>query len=155
MWVLCLLGLACGRAPPPADLAGRWPDAQTCPVPRGVPGPEAAVRCAEAFIARNGYTPAPPADSAQLAFETIEWAVSLREILAQRRGTLEPRGAALCEGGARGPGYTVAFRYQESADTTRGRAVTMTPSHGRLRVEHQEFMPVAARRGEFGCRALP
>jgi hypothetical protein len=115
----------------------------------------AAVLCAERFIARNGYTKEPPVgDPEQIASESIEWARNLEELLASRRGTLEPRAFGICDHGRSGPGYTVAFRYARARTPGRARAVTMTPDLQGLRVEHADFRPEVLVRREHGCRPL-
>jgi hypothetical protein len=107
----------------------------------GVPRELVALLCAEAFVARNGYTDAPATgDTTQLAFESIEASQSAAQLLADRRNTLESRAYGLCPLGAAGPGLAVIFRYR--ADTLRpiGRAVTMTADLDSLRVQHRDFI---------------
>jgi hypothetical protein len=100
-----------------------------------------AILCAEAFVARNGYTDAPPvSDTTQLAFESIEWKRSLTALLAHRRNTLESSAYGVCPLGAVGPGLAVVFRYRADTVRSTGRAVTMTAGFDSLRVQHRDFI---------------
>lgn len=101
---------------------------------------------------RNGYTNTTPIDSAHLAFESIESAGGVRELLAQRRGTIEGRAAAVCEGDDPNKAFTVVFQFSDSPDTITGRAVTMTRSYSAIRMQHSDFRLAEARQGMFGCR---
>ena len=49
---------------------------------------EKAVRLAEEFVARNGYTDL-PADRDNLSYESIEWAPNVDEMLRRRHDSLE------------------------------------------------------------------
>jgi hypothetical protein len=100
-----------------------------------------AILCAEAFVARNGYTDAPAvSDTGQLAFESIELERSLTALLARRRSTLESNAYGVCPLGAVGPGLTVVFRYHGATVRRTGRAVTMTAGFDSLRVQHRDFI---------------
>ena len=92
-----------------------------------------AVRCAEDFVRRNGYTL--DAATGPVARESIH-----SPTLEQRRGMLE-RSAV----GYRPypPGHLVVFKYSSSTGKA-GRAVTMSGEFGDLRVEHQDFFLAAA-----------
>ena len=122
---------------------GASADPRQCGLPglAGLPPDTAAVRCAEWFVARNGYTDlAPVADSTQLASESIEFAPSVAELLASRRNTLGRRAAVVCREAPRGAGYTVGFAAPGDRARREGRAVTMDASFGALRVEHQVYL---------------
>jgi hypothetical protein len=100
-----------------------------------------AILCAEAFVARNGYTDAPPvSDTTQLAFESIEFERSLTTLLAHRRNTLESNAYGVCPLGAVGPGLAVVFRHLGDTVRRTGRAVTMTAGFDSLRVQHRDFI---------------
>lgn len=101
-----------------------------------------AVRLAEEFIARNGYTDL-PAEKDKLTYETIEWEGNVEGILKSRHDTLERKAYGVRHGGkGTKDGWTVVFRYKkrfgDSLDNT-GRAVTMDEDFQHLRVEHQDF----------------
>jgi hypothetical protein len=106
--------------------------------------PEAkAVRLAEEFIARNGYTDLPPARD-RLSYENVEWGPNDEEMLRRRRDTLARRAYGVRYGGRLGAkgGWTVVFRpparYGEVGVVT-GRAVTMDKNFQNLLVEHKDF----------------
>jgi hypothetical protein len=113
---------------------------------------EKAIRLAEEFIRRNGYTDA-PADKNNLSPETVEYSGDVDELLEQRRDTLEPKAYGVSTGG-RGneKGWTVVFRYSgrfrdkfktkdklASNPEEGGRAVTMNENFQNLLVEHKDF----------------
>jgi hypothetical protein len=141
MWVSAtLIGLALagcsatqrtgGAQPAPAHEAER-----ACHVARaGTESSECfAVRCAEDFLRRNGYTM--DAAAGPLARESVR-----SPTLEERRGMLE-RSAF----GYRPfpPGHLVVFKYSNSTGRT-ARAVTMSGAFDALRVEHQDFFLSAA-----------
>ncbi len=103
---------------------------------------EKAVRLAEEFVARNGYTDLPP-DKNSLSYENIEWADGVDEMLETRHDTLERKAHGLRYGAKMGePGWTVVFRYTKrigSAGGKAGRAVTMNENFQIHRVEHCDF----------------
>jgi hypothetical protein len=103
-----------------------------------------AVRLAEEFVARNGYTDL-PADRENLSSESVEWESNVDEILRLRHDSLERRAYGLRYSGKMGrPGWTVVFRYKErswAANGRAGRAVTMDENFGNIRVEHKDFLP--------------
>ena len=122
------------RVEPPAEYRGR-PDEES---------PEAkAVRMAEEFIARNGYTDLPPARD-MLSYETVEMARDVDEMLRWRHDTLERKAYGVRHGGRMGAkgGWTVVFqntpRYRDEKNVW-GRAVTMDKDFKNLRVEHKSF----------------
>ena len=147
--------LACAADARASDLL--WPTPRTCRIEQlKLSAADAAVLCAERFIARNGYTQeAPVSDEAQIASESIEWARSIYELLASRRGTLEPRAYGICDSGHQSRRYTVVFRYAGGKSPDRARAVTMTSEFTELRVQHQTFIiPDTTTRQQPGCRLL-
>lgn len=100
-----------------------------------------AVRLAEEFIARNGYTDLPP-DRDNLSYETIEWGDGVEEILRLRHDTLERKAYGLRRMGRMGgPGWVIVFRHRGGDDSSvkTGRAVTMDKNFQNLRVEHKDF----------------
>lgn len=103
---------------------------------------EKAVRLAEEFVARNGYTDLPP-DKNNLAYENIEWADGVDEMLETRHDTLERKAHGLHYGAKMGePGWTIVFRYTKrigNAGRKVGRAVTMDENFHIHRVEHCDF----------------
>lgn len=158
-----LVGLNVPVTPSLADVAKphrpeiAWPTPRTCRIEQSkLPAADAAVLCAERFISRNGYTQEPlVSDEAQIASESIEWSRSVREMLASRRGTLEPQAYGICDHGHwQDSGYTVVFRYAGGEAPDRSRAVTMTPEFGDLRVEHPDFIADVVTRRAHGCRPL-
>jgi hypothetical protein len=115
---------------------------------------EKAVRLAEEFIARNGYTDA-PADKNNLSHETVEFYRNTEELLKSRHNTLEPKAYGVYHHG-RGneKGWTVVFRYSgkviaeiekltnsalKGNPTLSGRAVTMNENFENLLVEHKDY----------------
>lgn len=151
-----LIGAAAGCAPTPGP--------RECAVEvRGLSPRDAAVRCAETFVARNGYTTAPATERLdRIAWETVEEPLPPAEIVALRRGELEPRAEWLCTLRflrLREPGFTVGFRLRSTPliDTlqmhrnfpsldTLLRAVTMDTMFSDLRMEH---MPLIVGDKEF------
>ena len=105
---------------------------------------EKAVRLAEEFVARNGYTDLPP-DRANLTGESIEWSSDVDMLLRLRRDSLERRAYGVRPVGKVGrPGWTVVFRHKEhDAPDNTGRAVTMDSDFRNLRVQHQDFFLAA------------
>jgi hypothetical protein len=112
------------------------------PIPEG--RDSLAVKCAEAFVLRNGYTDAPVTDSTLLAHEFIEPGGSALEVLQHRRSTLAARAILLCNDRRDHPGFTVAFAYRGDTAYSQARAVTMDTSFGGLRIEHVDFLPRVA-----------
>lgn len=106
---------------------------------------EKAVRLAEAFVERNGYTAA-PADREHLTNESLELSSNVEEILADRKDTLEPKAYGITRGG-RGTkyGWTVVFRYRQvpangAPNEKTGRAVTMDEYFESLIMQHVDFL---------------
>lgn len=110
-----------------------------------------AVRLAEEFIKRNGYT-SEPADKDNLSYESIERSANVDELLESRKNSLEPKAYAVSSyGKGEQKGWTVAFRYnknyldevyqKDSIDNYKslGRAVTMNENFENLRVEHKSI----------------
>ena len=132
------------------------PDVRACGVAEihRLPPEDAAVRCAEWFVVRNGYTDQPVADSSELASESIEHARSIGDLVADRRNSLSRYAAVVCRYGRRGPGYTVGFSAPGHPGGSLGRAVTMDTSFSDLRVEHVAYLLARARSDAAKCRAL-
>lgn len=132
--------------------------AAQCRIPglAGLPRDTAAVRCAEWFIARNGYTAAPVADTVKLVGELFE-SGSRAEVLAARRGRLAPRAVVLCRDHAGPTPFNVVFTYPGAPDTVEyGRGVAMDANFGQMRVRHVPFLLRRARTppGFPGCHVL-
>ena len=124
-----------------------------------VESPEAkAIRVAEEFIARNGYTDLPP-DKTAISHETVEFAENLEDLLKSRHDSLERKAYGLCHRGRLGTkgGWTIVFRSKHESDdyykmlgqikgkpVTKenfpiGRYVTMDANFENLLVEHKIF----------------
>ncbi|HEX9961054.1 MAG TPA: hypothetical protein VGB00_08980 [Pyrinomonadaceae bacterium] len=113
---------------------------------------EKAVRLAEEFIRRNGYTDA-PADKNNLSRETVEYSGNVDDLLEQRRNSLEPKAYGVSPvGRGNQKGWTVVFRHSSrfrdnfkvkdklvSDPEKGGRAVTMNENFQNLLVEHKDF----------------
>jgi len=103
---------------------------------------EKAVRLAEEFVARNGYTEL-PSDRMNLSYESIEWESDVDEMLKQRHDTLERSAYGMRYAGRTGgSGWAVAFEYKKhycDACDKVGRAVTMDAKFNNLRVEHTDI----------------
>ena len=115
------------------------------------PGDMYAVRCAEYFVARQGYIEQPGlADTTVIVPEGIERGASKVEWLSRRRSTLRPRAAGVCidPGDKR---YTVVFVYANGAGA---RGVTLDRAFGSLRVQHQDFRFEVVEKKQYGCHAL-
>lgn len=107
-----------------------------------------AVRLAEDFIKRNGYTNE-PADKDNLSYESIEKSANTDKLLKSRKNSLESKAFAILPNKK---GWTVVFRYnknyldeiyqKDSVDKydTLGRAVTMDKNFENLRVEHKSIL---------------
>jgi hypothetical protein len=96
-----------GQGAPRRAAGGPAADVHRCGVPAlgALPRDSAAVRCAEWFVARNGYTDQAPADTAELAGESLQFhGGDWPRILAGRRNTLARRAAVLCQGALGRPG---------------------------------------------------
>jgi hypothetical protein len=147
---LALLLAAAGAAAQEVEPA----DARACRVARDPArsAAEHAVRCAEDFVRRNGYTRL-PADFAVPAGESIERAGSPPGLRAARAGTLEPGAAGVCTGGEGAHAFTVVFRHADPA-APNARAVTMSPAFGEMRVQHQDFILAAVSERRHGCEPV-
>lgn len=123
----------------------RWPvQPDTLPEPRrctlvstpAEPDSSLARRCAEEFIAVNGYTDAAVVDSTRVAAETIQFG-SLEDILDQRHNTLVARAySSSCTDRE----CSVAFRYRGHSSPCAMRLVTMDAHFDHLRMQHQDVM---------------
>ena len=99
----------------------------------------AAVREAEQFISRNGYTDVWPSGT-RLVYESIEMMAGGEELIEFRHDTLESKTYGIARRRkSRGPGWTVVFRYKHLPNRATGRAVTMDPDGEKVRVEHVDF----------------
>lgn len=129
-------------------------------VPAEASPEEKAVRIAEEFIARNGYTDV-PADRNNISYETVEFADDIDELLEARANTLERKAYGILFRGSGTrmgkEGWTVVFRSKNISDdfyrsicltkgkkVTKenhpiGRAVTMDANFQDLLVEHKTF----------------
>lgn len=146
---LVFVATMCGTAPISACAARHapgpgpiWSEARQCPLKASdeVDSTETAVRCAEEFIARNGYTLTPPAwGSAQLAEETFETGQPWSQVLARRRDTLKPMAVGVCTSASdrTDMAYTVAFPYSDQRVTALVRVVTMSRTFGEMRMQQQ------------------
>ena len=131
-------------------------DPRRCALPgmEALPADSAAIRCAEWFVARNGYTDVSVTDTLLLALESIEVAKPAAERIRGRAHSLAPRAALVCPGGKSGRGWTVGFLAPGDSVGEQGRAVTMSGTFTDLRVEHVTFLPRAALQRDDRCRAL-
>jgi hypothetical protein len=101
-----------------------------------------AVRIAERFVRRNGYTDFIPDDPRQLVPESIEFSRDRRDWLKARHNTLKPKAVGYLKGSRNNSkGWTVGFALVKPTDSTPavGRAVTMDARGHNLRVEHMGF----------------
>ncbi len=127
----------CGNTQPPGETkaAATFPPERRCRLARGPnESPECfAVRCAEDFVRRNGYTV--EAATGPIVGESVD-----SPTLEQRRGTLERAAVGYRPSP---PGHLVVFKYSSSQGKT-ARAVTMSASFDNLRVQHQDFLLAGA-----------
>jgi len=107
-------------------------------------------RCAEDFVARNGYTSAPPtSDSTLWSPESIEFASSWQEVFQRRHNRLMPKAeSAGCNRG----GCAATFRYADPSIRCVVRVVTMSKTGSGMRMEHQEAVPRPGSAEERKCR---
>jgi hypothetical protein len=134
------------------DEEDRADAARRCGLPRAasMSHEEHAIRCAEWFIAEQGYTThGAVTDINKVVSEGIEWGASRREWLAQRRGTLEPKAFALCA--LDGRSYVVAFRTKDKQNL---RGVSLDENFGSLRVQHSDVRDDIIGREGSPCRKL-
>ena len=109
-----------------------------------------AIRCAEWFIGRQGYTlAAPVADTSALADEGVEWEAGARAKLAGRRGSLEPRAFGICT--LASGTFEVAFW---APGRRHARVVTLDPTLGSLRVQHADFRASVVTQRKLGCHPV-
>lgn len=112
-----------------------------------------AVRCAEWFIANQGFTDQAVADTAPIIRDFEESAFPRAAVLDMRRGSLVPKAYGACT--ALNGGYTVVFLYAgTAASDSVGRTVWMTRKLSDMYVIHQDIYLARVRAGEFGCRLL-
>ena len=111
----------------------------------------AAVRCAEAFVAAQGYTSAPATvDSVTIAYELLDYGM-WRDILRRRRASLGSKAVGVC---ADSVAVDVAFAgVGDTLLNGSGRAVRVIRASGKERMVHQDFILSAL--GRLGtCRRL-
>jgi hypothetical protein len=99
---------------------------------------EAAVKLAEEFIARNGYTNAPASTvKAVLDNESIEWAADRGDQIKSRINTLLPKAIGAKKGRkGSSDGWSVAFDFTSGRVPNSCRVVTMSSAGNAIRVEH-------------------
>ena len=146
--LLAMITAGCGPGlPPGATEIPPWllNDRQRCLIPRDLSQKleTHARRCAEQFLADNGYTESVTAiDTARLVGERGERAVT-PEVLERRFGTLKPEASMVqCSGGD----CFVFFELQGQAQRCRLRAVLMTWVFTRMRVRPGQV-------SDYRCRA--
>ena len=149
--------LASITSPCRAQTRARQDSANTlrrCDVQRGAdePADQYAIRCAEHFVAEQGYTASSPTpDTNRVVPEGIEWSASKAQWLARRRGTLASHAVGVCIGPDNGR-YTVVFRDPRGGGA---RGVTLDAAFGSLRVEHQAFRFEVVQKEQYGCHTVP
>jgi hypothetical protein len=95
-----------------------------------------AIRLAEEFIARNGYTDLPVPDGTKLTLEPIEFASTREERLKFRHGTLEPKAAGAYPMAG---GWMVTFRRKgDNLDPDARRGAWVHDSGKRIHLFHQD-----------------
>jgi hypothetical protein len=102
------------------------------------PGPISgteALRLAEDFIARNGYTDLPVPEGTKLTLEPIEFASNRAERLEIRHDTLERNALAAYPMAG---GWIVHFRYKGDHLTDSKRGVWVDDSGKRIHLFHQD-----------------
>ena len=146
--------------PVPRVTPGSPADPRRCtltPAPDEAPETH-AVRCAEWFIIRNGYTTRRPvADTTQIAWEAAEVAGSAAEHLARRRGMLRERAFVVCRGRreGKGPAFGVGFVLRPDPPSPSGRAVTMDTAFAEIHFERGNFDLTMALADTASCRVVP
>lgn len=151
-WALHMLaGAACARPaadqPVPARSAADEARVRRCPAsaPAARDPFDRAAACAEAFIARNGYTAADPVRADELAVERSEIGHPPAEVLAARRGSLAPRAYVVCRMTQPAQaGYKVAFTLLNMPTPRWFVTVEMNAEHSRLTVIHPTQLPSEA-----------
>ena len=164
VWAFPVLGAAVGCAGPgdrraAADSAADSAAARLRRCPRALaalrPEAAAAVRCAEWFVARNGYTDLPPApDTLALvrSFDDVMSGAAGPEVLGERRNALARRAVVLCGGAPEWAPFTVGFAHTGDSSMAYGRAVRMDSAFGGLRVLHALYSPAGALQDTAHCR---
>jgi hypothetical protein len=125
--------------------------ARRCSFTRGARESTAAFlkRCAEDFVARNGYTSAPAtADSSLWASESIEYGSSWTQVSQSRRNTLLAQAASA---GCDSIGCAATFRSTDPQQRCYLRVVTMTEKGTGMRMQHQGAVPVSGSDAERKC----
>lgn len=107
---------------------------QRCILPAGTtPSDSAAIRCAELYVARNGYTDLPPTP------DTSQWVGEFLDLgMKHRRNTLQRRAAAICRGDDHErPAFSVIFRRTTGEGA---RSVLLNRDLSMMDIMHQEAM---------------
>ena len=148
---LFCLTLALGAQAQTRSQEDRADTLRRCGLTKRVEGPASrAVRCAEWFVARQGYTGEDPvADTNLVVSEGIEWTAGRKAWLAGRRRSLQPRALGICKN--TDGTYVVAFL---SSDVKTARGVDMDERFGSLRVHHADFNRAILFTHRSGCHAL-
>ena len=106
-------------------------------------------RCAEDFVARNGYTSAPPTpDSTLWATESIQFAPSWQAVFHQRHSQLMPKAEGI---GCGDTSCSATFRYSGPGPCV-FRIVTMGKDGNGMRMEHQSGVPIPGSGEARRCR---
>ena len=115
-----------------------------------------AIRCAEWFIAQQGFTEQPVIDTAGIVSDFEERALPRATVLTLRRGSLAPHAYGVCTALPYQSGYVVVFVSPRTtpADSV-GQTVWMSRAFQDMHVTHQGIYLAPVRAGEFGCRLLP
>lgn len=132
-------------------------DARRCEVNSQSATPyEQAVRCAERFVERNGYTTRAATNNGIWAPEAGEEGKSITEIRARRRGTLRREAIVVCRGtDERGrETYAVGFAGSGDPPSPSGRAVTMDSAFADLRMRPGSFPLITALGDTTSCRSM-
>lgn len=119
--VVASAGLQSLKGQPSTSGRGRRARTPACVVPSdsALPVLERATRCAERYVARQGYTTDSTAviAASPLRAEIIDVGVPPAEILRRRYGTLDGRAYGACPaGGDLRSGYVVVFRSRKQPD---------------------------------------
>jgi len=130
--VALLVGACKKSTPPPIDYPFEVDVSPSCRVERALGEKDAcfAIRCAEDFIRRNGYTNVPPSEP--IALETLERSEPSR-LLDSRRGIVKPKAVHYRGGDV----HTVLFEYSDGSSF---KAVQMGQDFANLLVQHQDVI---------------
>lgn len=160
---ICAAAIAAGCVRHRVESSARlWPAPRQCPwrspTDSGPAAVAVAVKCAEEFITRNGYTLKPPVwSTADLAEESFESGIGWSSVLRRRHGSLRPQPIAVCTAASDRPdmAYTVVFPYGDHTVTAVARMVTMDHDFGQLRVQQQDVRLRVLDDTDLGCEPWP